>query len=123
MKTSQEAEDLNLTTGIQNPSSQKGLRCIVLGAGSIDGWVHSATRVYIRGQKNPEYNDYDYHLDVNGDLYEIWINSLIEGMEEGSFLVLDNASYHSRKGITVPKSGARKHELIDFLKNRMLTFH
>ena len=28
----------------------------------MDGWIHSATRVYIRGQKNPEYEDYDYHM-------------------------------------------------------------
>ena len=68
-----EATEKNLTTGIPNPTSQKGLRCIVLAAGSSDGWIHSATRVYVRGKKNPEYRDYDYHEVRNICTYTILI--------------------------------------------------
>ena len=51
-------------TQIQAIANSKGTRCVILGVGSSSGWVHEATRVYIRGQNNPQYSDYEYKGDV-----------------------------------------------------------
>ena len=76
---------------IQSIPNSKGNRCVILGIGSSTGWVHAATRVYVRGQDNPQYSDYNYKGDVKGDVYCHWLEYVVSNLEENSALVMDNA--------------------------------
>jgi hypothetical protein len=37
---------------------------------------------------------------MNAEIFEEWVKDLCSALEEPSLILLDNASYHSRKGKT-----------------------
>ena len=113
-----DAESRGLTTGIKPPNSSRGTRIIILHIGSMAGWVPDVGRVFIRGQNNPQYSklflynncqilkfflfpaDFDYHGDVDAQLFEQWLTTVLEKLPENSTIIMDNASYHRRRTVS-----------------------
>ena len=61
----------------------------------------------------------DYHDSMNGDSYEQYFaDSLCTNVPQGSLIIIDNASYHSRNDETYPVSKWKKQQYIDWLKSK-----
>ena len=46
---------------------------------------------------SPESKNTDYHTEMNTDSFKDWfVNKFLNYLEEGSIVVMDNASYHSK---------------------------
>jgi hypothetical protein len=39
----------------------------------------------------------DYHDDMDGAKFELWLNRVLPKLPPGSVVVMDNASYHTKK--------------------------
>ena len=88
--------------GVKKPSG-KGSRLIVLHAGSRKGWVAGAELVF-QSKKCTG----DYHDEMTGEHFEKWFNdTLIPKLEPNSFIVMENASYHSRHLQKIPTKSSR----------------
>ena len=78
--------------GMRKPTG-KGDRLIILHAGSEDGWIKGAELVFVSKKATG-----DYHDAMNSELYEEWFqHQLLPNIQRNSLIVIDNASYHSRK--------------------------
>ena len=111
-----------LTTGIKTPASMRGKRIILLHCGNEDGFLADIGRTYIAGQRNPEYDDFDYHGDVDSTLFENWLGQILKKLPQNAILAMDNASYHRRKGSNIPTSKSKKADYMDFLEERGVEF-
>jgi hypothetical protein len=61
--------------------------CIILHAGTQNGFVSGASLIFISGTKSGNYNDL-----MNGENFEQWMMSqLLPNLEEPSVIVMDNA--------------------------------
>lgn len=89
------------TTGLKQPL-EKGQCFIITHVGSEDGFVAGCLDVY-RGVKTG-----DYHKEMNGTRFETWFKAVLQNLSTGSVIVMDNASYHSRRLKAVPTTGSRK---------------
>jgi predicted O-methyltransferase YrrM len=59
---------------------------------------------------------------MNTELFTNWfINHFINYLEEGSIIVMDNASYHSAVLNKAPSTNSRKSEIVDWLKKKNIT--
>ena len=85
--------------GIRKPPG-KGTRLIILHAGSENGWIDGADLVF-QSKK------------ATGDYHDVPSNSLI---------VMDNASYHSRRIEKVPTSNSRKSDMQDWLTSHGIEY-
>ena len=122
VESSRDASLRGISTGIIKPNSTRGARVIVLQIGGVNGFVPETGRVYVKGQKNLEYTDFDYHQDVDSDLYEHWFKMVLSKLPENSTVIMDNASYHKRLGCEVPNSKSTKPELVKFLSKHEVPF-
>lgn len=104
-----------LSTGLKNPSG-KGKRLIILHIGSDDGFVEDGLLVFESKQTG------DYHADMNADLFEDWFKNIISCLEENSVIVMDNASYHSRRIYKAPNTGTRKGGIQEWLRRNNISF-
>ena len=96
--------------GIRKPSG-KGNRLIILHAGGQDGWIEGADLVF-QSKKSTG----DYHDEMNSERYEEWFHDqLLPNVTPNSLVVIDNASYHSRRLEAVPTMSSRKGEMQDWL--------
>jgi transposase len=59
---------------------------------------------------------------MNGDSFEKWFKNILPQLEENSVIVLDNASYHSRKLEKVPTSASRKVDVQNWLRSKDIEF-
>jgi predicted O-methyltransferase YrrM len=51
----------------------------------------------------------DYHSEMNADSFKDWfVNRFLNYLEEGSIIIMDNASYHSTIVDKVPNTGSHK---------------
>ncbi|XP_029827021.2 uncharacterized protein LOC115312279 [Ixodes scapularis] len=100
-----------LTTGLKHPSG-KGQRVIVTHIGSEDGFVAGCLDVF-HGVKTG-----DYHEEMNGTRFEIWFEAVLQMLPRGSVIVMDNASYHSRRLEAVPTTGSRKEVIQQWLTSK-----
>lgn len=60
----------------------------------------------------------DYHDEMNAEQFEEWFRdtcTLIPNLKPSSLIVIDNASYHSRRLEKVPTTNSRKKEMQDWL--------
>ncbi|KAH9384236.1 hypothetical protein HPB48_026233 [Haemaphysalis longicornis] len=89
VETPQGAFQRGLTTGLKQPS-RRGARLIVTHIGNEDGFVDRCLSVF-KGTKSG-----DYHEEMDGEHFEAWFDSVITKLPQGSVVVIDNASYHSR---------------------------
>jgi hypothetical protein len=79
-----------LSTGLKNPSG-KGKRLTVLHIRSEDGFVENGSLIFESRKTG------DYHEEMNSTVFEEWFKRVLPTLEENSAIVMDNASYHSRK--------------------------
>lgn len=101
--------DLYIVTG-------KGKRLIITHIGSEDGFVNGGLLMFLSKKQG------DYHQDMNAQVFENWFSSILDKLEDNSVIVMDNASYHSRKIEQVPTAKNKKQEIIDWLKEKNIPF-
>ena len=66
---------------------------IILGAGGETGWIPNTTLIF-RSKKNTG----DYHDEMTADHFEEWFaTKLLPNVPANSLIVMDNATYHSRR--------------------------
>lgn len=107
-----------LTTGLKTPTG-KGPRFVLVHAGNKDGFVEGADMTFL-AKKGAE----DYHEEMDGDLFEKWFeNNLLPNLPKNkkNVIVMDNASYHSRK-LSFPKKYWVKRQIQDWLYEKDIYF-
>lgn len=115
VKSSADAFRRGLTTGLKQPSG-KGQRVIVTHIGSKDGFVDGCLYVF-RGQKTG-----DYHEEMDGPRFEGWFDGVLQKLPSGSVIVMDNASYHSRRNEAVPTTKSRKGAIKEWLDSKGIQY-
>ena len=79
----------------------------------MDSQHHS----YIQIQKNTG----NYHDEMTDDHFEEWFaTKLLPNVQLNSLIVMDNASYHSRRSDPVPVKSWTKQKMQDWLQAREL---
>ncbi|XP_074035702.1 uncharacterized protein [Leptinotarsa decemlineata] len=104
-----------LSTGIKVPSG-KGKRLIIAHIGSEDGFLKEGLLSFESCRTG------DYHEDMNSDVFEDYFGEMLKFLSADSVVVMDNASYHSRRLEKVPTSAWRKQEIINWLSNKGIQF-
>ncbi|XP_055904959.1 uncharacterized protein LOC129940597 [Eupeodes corollae] len=64
----------------------------------------------------------DYHEDMNADVYEKWFKETLTCLDPNSVIVLDNASYHSRKKNKAPTTATKKNDIKIWLRSNDISF-
>ena len=65
----------------------------------------------------------DYNDSMNAKIFEKYFAPFVRSFPKNFVIVIDNASYHSRNSDSYPRSNWRKHQLIDWLKEKTVTIH
>ena len=95
----------------------KGERCIVIHAGTKDGFIHNAAGVF-KGKSGSA----DYHTDMNCENFENWVNqNLLPNLPKNYVVVLDNASYHTVQEDRCPTLATKKADIIAWLIKHNMT--
>lgn len=115
IKSSRQAFLEGLSTGIKPPSG-KGKRLIVTHIGSEDGFVEGGLLTFQSRHTG------DYHEDMNADVFEEYFEQMLDLIPPGSVIVLDNASYHSRKIEKIPTTAWRKGDIKQWLSEKEILF-
>lgn len=101
----------------------KGQRLILLHA--IDekrGFIPDCKLLF----KSHSTDGRDYHSEMNSVVFEDWVeHKLLPQLTEGSCVVIDNASYHSRicPDTTAPTMKATKDEMTSWLRDRNIAYN
>ena len=104
-----------LSTGYKPPPG-KGRRLIITHIGSENGFVAGGLLEF-QSKKTG-----DYHEDMNSDVFEEYFHQMIDLIPQGSIIVMDNASYHSRLSEKLPTNAWRKQNIIEWLTSKNITF-
>ncbi|KAM7305952.1 uncharacterized protein ISCGN_015848 [Ixodes scapularis] len=96
--------------------SGKGQRLIVTHIGSDEGFVDDCLDVF-RGQKTG-----DYHEEMDGARFEKWFDGVLDKLPTGSVIVMDNASYHSRRLEAVPTTSSRNDDIRQWLTSKKISW-
>lgn len=113
--SAREAFVKGLSTGLTAPSG-KGKRLIVLHIGSDDGFVEDGLLVF-ESKKTT-----DYHEEMNAQVFEEWFKKILPCLEENSVIVLDNASYHTRKAEKTPTTATKKADIQVWLSSKDIPY-
>lgn len=113
--TSRQAFIQGLTTGLKDPSGKRS-HLIVLHIGSENGFVEDGLLCFESKKTG------DYHEEMTGDVFEAWFAQILGRLDEHSVVVMDNASYHSRKTEKVPNSGTKKADIQCWLTSKSITY-
>lgn len=117
IKTPKQAALAGLSTGLKAPTA-RGPRFVIVHAGGNHGFVPNAKLVFLAKK-----NSADYHDEMDSDRFEEWFKTqLLPNVEEGTVVVLDNASYHSRKQEKVPTSSSTKAEMQSWLTSKDIEY-
>lgn len=99
----------------------KGNRLIICHAGSAKTGFLQESKWVFRSQ--PQNRNLDYHSEMNADSFKYWfLNRFINLLEEGSIIVMDNASYHSKVINKLPCTNSRKQEIQEWLQNNNISY-
>lgn len=107
-------DDLSCSCSLKAPAS-RGKRIMVLHAGGSDGWVPNSLFL---SAKNIGDAKADYHDEMNAAVFENWFsNVLMKNIprDRKCVIVLDNASYHSRKTFRLPTMATKKEDMVQFM--------
>ncbi|XP_072400186.1 uncharacterized protein [Diabrotica undecimpunctata] len=115
IKNPRQAFVKGLSTGLRNPSG-KGKRLIVLHVGSELGFVNEGVLLF-EGRKTE-----DYHEEMNASVFENWFNSILQKLPKNAIIVMDNASYHSRKVEKIPTTSSTKKYMQEWLQIKNIPF-
>ena len=103
--------------GVRRPPG-KGTRLIILGAGGESGWIPNTTLIF-RSKKNTG----DYHDEMTGEHFEEWFrDKLLPNVPSSSLIVMDNASYHSRRCEELPVKNWTKKRMIEWLDEKGIPY-
>lgn len=94
----------------------KGKRLIITHIGSEDGFVEGGLHVFESKKQG------DYHQDMNAEVFENWFKNIIEKLDDNCIIVMDNASYHSRKVEQIPTEKNKKQDIYNWLKEKKIPF-
>ncbi|KAG0413098.1 hypothetical protein HPB47_009751 [Ixodes persulcatus] len=89
-----------------NLLSGKDSRLIVTHVGGDEGFVEGCLDIF-HGVKSD-----DYHDKMDGNRFERWFDLFLTKVEPGSVIVMNNASYHSRRVECVPMKSSIKSVVI-----------
>ncbi|XP_050431110.1 uncharacterized protein LOC126839742 [Adelges cooleyi] len=59
---------------------------------------------------------------MNATIFEDWFSQMLRHLEEPSIIVMDNASYHSSLVENYPKSGSKKADVQQWLREKNIEF-
>ena len=105
-------ENAGHATGVRVPSG-KGSRLIILHAGTREGFVPGAALVF------QAKNVGDYHDQMNAETFEKWFtDQLLPNIPPASVIVMDDASYHSRKLCKPPTASDNKSTIREWLEKK-----
>ena len=97
--------------------SGAGQRLVILAAGTRDGFIPNTNLIFRANGSG------DYHSNMNAEIFENWFkNTLLPALDRPSYIILDNASYHSRKQEKYPTTQSKKGEIISFLQKHQIEF-
>lgn len=106
-------QDGTSKTLYQKKKSSEGKRFMICHAGSRGGFLEDGL-VFSTKNKSA-----DYHDNMNAELFEQWFEeSVLMKLETPTVIILDNASYHSRKSEPWPTGSWRKEELVQWLDRK-----
>lgn len=104
-----------LSTGAKNPTS-KGNRLIILHIGGEKGFVPESELVFeCKGTG-------DYHESMNAVKFEDWFQAMLPRLEPNAVVVMDNASYHSRRQEKIPVTSWKKTDIQEWLSSKQISF-
>lgn len=111
-----EAADKIWTDGtvhtMQKAPVSRGERLIIVHAGSDMGWVPNGLLVL----RTKGSGSFDYHKDMDSYNFEKWLQeSLLPNIPHNSAIVMDNAPYHSRRSVKIPRQSNNKTEICQWL--------
>lgn len=104
-----------LTTGLKDPSG-KGGRLIILHIGSEDGFLENGLLCFESKKTG------NYHEEMNAEVFEKWFAKILPHLDEHAVVVMDNASYHSRKTEKIPNNATKKADIQVWLTNNLITY-
>ncbi|XP_047541814.1 uncharacterized protein LOC125074529 [Vanessa atalanta] len=104
-----------LSTGAKNPTS-KGNRLIILHIGGEEGFVPESELVFeCKGTG-------DYHESMNAAKFENWFKEMLPRLEPNAVVVMDNASYHTRRKEKTPVTSWNKTNIQKWLTSKKITY-
>ena len=90
----------------------------MVNAGSDQGFVNGAELTFLCKK-----NTADAHEEMDGECFEKWFEEqLLPNIPERTTIVMDNASYHSRRQEKTPTSSNTKKELQEWLQSKGIAF-
>lgn len=105
-------QDSTKNGGLRIPLG-KGSRLIVCHAGSArHGFIEGADLVF------QSKSSIDYHQEMNSQVFREWFVNLLRSLDEGSVIVMDNASYHSMLKEKIPSSNTKKADIVSWLQSK-----
>lgn len=99
----------------------KGGRLIICHVGSAKtGFIPESKWVF---RSQPKNKVSDYHSEMSADTFKEWfVNRFLNYLEEGSIIIMDNASYHSRILDKLPSTNSRKTEIQEWLQKHNISY-
>jgi transposase len=108
----------DLETGATK-SVGKGPRLVIVHAGSEQGFVPNALRIWQSDKKSKKSDD--YHDEMNFTNFSKWVKEdLLPNVPPKCVIVLDNASYHNKQDDKKPTSASLKQQIIDWLMKKKI---
>jgi transposase len=99
---------------VWNKRGTEGKRYIILHAGNSEGFIDGAGLIFSTKDKSA-----DYHNTMNAEMFEKWIKEqLLPRLERPSLIIMDNASYHSRRVEKCPNAQWTKDNIIQWLRQK-----
>ncbi|XP_047019342.1 uncharacterized protein LOC126053827 [Helicoverpa armigera] len=114
VKSRRDAFINGLTTGLKTPSG-KGKRLLITHIGSEDGFVEGGLNMFESKKQG------DYHKEMNAEEFENWFREVLNMLDDNSVIVMDNASYHSRKIERIPTAKSKKQDICNWLREKNIS--
>ncbi|RVE43393.1 hypothetical protein evm_011978 [Chilo suppressalis] len=104
-----------LSTGAKNPTS-KGNRLIVIHIRNEKGFLPGSQWVFENKATG------DYHETMNAEGFENWFKNVLEKVDASAVIVMDNATYHSRRQERLPVTSWKKQNIKEWLASKEILF-